>query len=79
MDATVEIFLSAGAKFELDAIEVDEKVHLAGNTSESQLNQSQVDWMRHFPNLGFILTQRILLVFKKQPLMLSFKQISVLS
>ena len=26
MDATVEIFLSAGAKFELDAIEVDEKV-----------------------------------------------------
>ena len=41
MDATVEIFLSAGAKFELDAIEVDEKVHLAGNTSESQLNQSQ--------------------------------------
>jgi isocitrate dehydrogenase len=33
MDATLEIILAAGAKIEIDEIEVGEKVYLAGNTS----------------------------------------------
>jgi isocitrate dehydrogenase len=33
MDATLEIILAAGAKLEIDEIEVGEKVYLAGNTS----------------------------------------------
>jgi len=33
MDATLEIILEAGAKIEIDEIEVGEKVYLAGNTS----------------------------------------------
>lgn len=33
MDATLKIILAAGAKFEIDEIEVGEKVYLAGNTS----------------------------------------------
>ncbi|OYU95207.1 MAG: isocitrate dehydrogenase [Bacteroidetes bacterium B1(2017)] len=33
MDATLDILLSAGAKLEIDEIEVGEKVYLAGNTS----------------------------------------------
>lgn len=33
MDATLEIILAAGAKLEIDQIEVGEKVYLAGNTS----------------------------------------------
>ena len=35
MDATLEIILAAGAKLEIDEIEVGEKVYLAGNTAES--------------------------------------------
>lgn len=33
MDATLKIILAAGAKIEIDEIEVGEKVYLAGNTS----------------------------------------------
>ena len=33
MDATLEIILAAGAKIEIDVIEVGEKVYLAGNTA----------------------------------------------
>jgi isocitrate dehydrogenase len=33
MDATLEILMAAGAKIEIDEIEVGEKVYLAGNTS----------------------------------------------
>lgn len=33
MDATLKIILAAGAKFEIDEIEVGEKVYLAGNTA----------------------------------------------
>lgn len=33
MDATIEIILAAGAKIEIEEIEVGEKVYLAGNTS----------------------------------------------
>ena len=33
MDATLEIIKSAGAKIEIDEIEVGEKVYLSGNTS----------------------------------------------
>lgn len=33
MDATLRILLAAGAKFEIDEIEVGEKVYLAGNTA----------------------------------------------
>jgi isocitrate dehydrogenase len=33
MDATLEIILAAGAKLEIDEIEIGEKVYLAGNTS----------------------------------------------
>jgi isocitrate dehydrogenase len=33
MDATLEIIMAAGAKIEIDEIEVGEKVYLAGNTS----------------------------------------------
>lgn len=33
MDATLRIILAAGAKFEIDEIEVGEKVYLAGNTA----------------------------------------------
>ena len=33
MDATLEIILAAGAKIEIDEIEVGEKVYLSGNTS----------------------------------------------
>ena len=33
MDATIEIILAAGAKIEIDEIEVGEKVYLAGNTN----------------------------------------------
>lgn len=33
MDATLKILFAAGAKFEIDEIEVGEKVYLAGNTS----------------------------------------------
>lgn len=33
MDATLEIILAAGAKIEIDKIEVGEKVYMAGNTS----------------------------------------------
>jgi isocitrate dehydrogenase len=33
MDATLEIIKAAGAKIEIDEIEVGEKVYLSGNTS----------------------------------------------
>jgi isocitrate dehydrogenase len=33
MDATLEIIMAAGAKIEVDEIEVGEKVYLAGNTA----------------------------------------------
>jgi isocitrate dehydrogenase len=33
MDATLEIILAAGAKIEVEEIEVGEKVYLSGNTS----------------------------------------------
>ena len=33
MDATLKIILAAGAKLEIDEIEVGEKVYLAGNTA----------------------------------------------
>ena len=33
MDATLKIILAAGAKIEIEEIEVGEKVYLAGNTS----------------------------------------------
>ncbi|MEP6713647.1 MAG: isocitrate/isopropylmalate family dehydrogenase, partial [Ferruginibacter sp.] len=33
MDATLEILLAAGARIEVDEIEVGEKVYLAGNTA----------------------------------------------
>ena len=33
MDATLEIIIAAGAKIEIDEIEVGEKVYLAGNTA----------------------------------------------
>ena len=33
MDATLEIIMAAGAKIEIEEIEVGEKVYLAGNTS----------------------------------------------
>ena len=33
MDATLQIILAAGAKIEIDEIEVGEKVYLAGNAA----------------------------------------------
>ena len=33
MDATLKVILAAGAKIEIDEIEVGEKVYLAGNTA----------------------------------------------
>ena len=33
MDATLEILMAAGAKIEVEEIEVGEKVYLAGNTA----------------------------------------------
>ena len=42
MDATLEIILAAGAKLEIDEIEVGEKVYLAGNTAGIALESWEI-------------------------------------